>query len=174
MTEKTIVPFDCIGFCLRLDMFFFRHKGFIRLPMVCTYLALHFIFDLLPKLFSCLGSPSANFAIDESFPMSINSNPDPTVVFFEPTYVCISSNSTTSIWSELRRLSKFSPKDLIQLNTETWLTARTLPIERNPNPSRYKIKAFRFRSSGFPRCSTVKRYLQSLHKYLCFCLLIGA
>ncbi len=54
-------------------------------------------FQFCPKAFFQFLSPCTNFTVDKSVPISINSNPDPTVVFFEPIYVCISSNSTTSI-----------------------------------------------------------------------------
>ena len=146
------------------------NKFFIRLPITCTYF--YFIFYFFPKFFSCLSSPGANFAIDELVPISINSNPNPCIVFFEPLYVCISSISTTSISPVLRNSSNFSPNPFIQLKTVTWFTFRKRPMERNPKPSRYSIRASRLSFSGFPICSTVKRYLQSLHKYLCLDLTI--
>jgi hypothetical protein len=37
-----------------------------------------------PELFCRFIAPVANNEIDESFPMSINSNPYPAVVFFDP------------------------------------------------------------------------------------------
>ena len=172
MYKKTIVPFNRICFLFWLYMFLFGNKAFIWFPIICTCLPFYLIFNLFPEFFTRFSSSCANFAIDEHKPISINSNPYPTVVFFEPIYVCISSISITSISSALRNSSNFSPKLFIQLNTATWLTFRKRPMERNPNPSRYSISASRLSFSGFPICSTVKRYLQSLHKYLCLDLTI--
>ena len=115
----SIISFNCICFLFSLHMFLFGNKALICLPVVCTGFAFYFILYLLPELFTRFGSSCANFAIDEPAPMSINSNPYPGIVFFEPTYVCISSISTTSISSALRNSVIFSPKLFIQLNTAT-------------------------------------------------------
>ncbi len=133
MPKKTVITFNCIGLLFGLNMLFFWHKLFIGLPIISAYLTFYFVFDFFPELFSCFCSSCANFTIDEFVPISINSNPDPTIVFFEPIYVCISSISTISISSLLRNSSSFSPNDFIQLKTVTWLTFKNLPIERNPN-----------------------------------------
>lgn len=167
MSEQAIVAFNGVGFSLGLNQHFFRDKFIVSLPVVSTHNPFRQIFNLLPQLYSCFCSSRTNFTIDEPVPISINSNPDPAIVFFEPIYVCISSSSITSISSGFLNSSSFSPKDLIQLKTATWLTFKYLPIERNPNPSRYKISASLLNSLGLPTCSTVKRCLQSLQKYLC-------
>ena len=174
MSKKTIVSFNSKRFLFGFDMLFLWNKFSICFPIIRAYFPLHFIFNPLPKFFSRFRSSCANFTVDELMPISINSNPYPSVVFFEPIYVCISSISTTSILSELRSSSIFSPNTFIQLNTETWLTFKKRPIERKPNPSRYKIKASRLTFSDLPRCSTVKRYVHSLHRYLCFGLTMPA
>lgn len=167
MSEKAVITFNRESFFFSLNMLSSGYKIFIRLPVIRAYYSFGILLDFLPELFSCFGSPSANFTVDESVPISINSNPYPTVVFFCPMYVCISSNSITCMSDGLRNSSNFSPKYFIQLNTATWLTCKILPIERNPRPSKYNIKASFFRLYGLPICSTVKRCLQSLHKYLC-------
>jgi len=167
MPEQTVITFNRERFLFSLDMLFFRHKIFIGFPVIRTHYSRGIFLDFLPKLFSGFSSPGANFTVDESVPISINRNPYPAVVFFWPMYVCISSNSITWISDGLRNSSNFSPNDFIQLNTATWLTCRTLPMERKPRPSRYNIKASFFKLCGLPICSTVKRFLQSLQKYLC-------
>ena len=172
MPEQAVVAFNCIGFSLGLNQEFFRDKFIISLPIVSTHNPFCQILNLLPQLYSCFCSSRTNFTVDEPVPISINSNPDPAIVFFEPIYVCISSNSITSMSSGFLNSSSFSPKDLIQLKTATWLTFKYLPIERNPNPSKYKMSASLFNSLGLPTCSTVKWCLQSLQKYLCLFLTI--
>ena len=170
--EQAVVSFNRKGFGLGLNKHFFRNKFIVGFPIISKYNPFRHIFNLFPQFYSCFRSSRANFTIDESVPISINSNPDPTIVFFEPIYVCISSNSITSISSEFLNSSIFSPKDLIQLKTATWLTFKYLPMERNPSPSRYRISASLFSLLGFPTCSTVKWWPQSLQKYLCLCLTI--
>lgn len=172
MSEQTIVPFNSICFLFGGDMLFLWNKFPICFPIICAYFPFYFIFNSVPKFFSCFCSPGANFTVDKLFPISINSNPYPTVVFFEPIYECISSISTTSMSWLLRSSSSFSPKLLIQLKTATWLTFKKRPIERNPNPSKYRINASHFMLSDLPIYSTVKRYLHTLQRYLCLCLTI--
>jgi len=172
MPKKTVVPFYSIGLCLGLHQHRFWHKLVISPPIVSTDNAICNMLYLFPQFHSCFCSPGANLTIDEPAPISINSNPDPTIVFFDPIYVCISSNSTTSISSVFLNSSSFSPKDFIQLKTATWLTFKYLPIDRNPSPSRYKTSASRFNLLGLPTCSTVKWCLHSLQKYLCRDLII--
>ncbi len=172
MSEKTVITFNRISFFFGLYMLFPWHKILIGFPVIRTYYPFCVFPDFCPEPFPSFGSPGANFTVDESMPISINSNPNPAVVFFWPMYVCISSNSITCISDGLRNSSSFSPKAFIQLNTETWLTCNTLPMERKPRPSRYNIKASFFKLYGLPICSTVNRCLQSLHKYLCLDLTI--
>lgn len=149
MSKQAIVPLNSIRFLFGSDVLFLCNEFPICFPIICAYFPIYFIFNSVPKFFSCFCSPCANFTVDKLFPISINSNPYPTVVFFEPIYVCISSISTTSMSSLLRNSSSFSPKFLIQLKTATWLTFKKRPIERNPNPSKYRINASRFSLSDF-------------------------
>lgn len=172
MSEQAIIAFNCKGFSLGLNQKFFRDKFIVGFPVISTYNPFSQIFNLFPQFYSCFCSSRTNFTIDEPVPISINSNPDPAIVFFDPIYVCISSNSTTSISSVFLNSSNFSPKDFIQLKTATWLTFKYLPIDRNPSPSRYNTRASRFNLFGLPTCSTVKWFLQSLQKYLCLDLTI--
>src|SRR5690606_5967939 len=130
MPEQTVVAFYSVGFSLGLHQQFFRDRFIVSLPVISTYNPFRHIFNLFPQFYSCFRSSRTNFTIDESVPISINSNPDPTIVFFDPIYVCISSNSITSISSGFLNSSIFSPKDLIQLKTATWLTFKYLPMER--------------------------------------------
>lgn len=172
MPQKTIVTLNRKRFCLSLNQLFLRHKFIICLPMVGTHYPFGKPFNLFPELFSSFSSPVANFTVDEPVPISINSNPDPTIVFFWPIYVCISSNSIISISSGFLNSSSFSPKPFIQLKTATWLTFKKRPIDLKPNPSKYKTRASLLRLSGFPLFSTVNRYMQPLHRYLCLDLTI--
>ncbi len=154
MPEETIIAFYCICFCFSLKQLLFRYKFIISFPIVGTYYSFGKFFNFIPELFPCFSSSCANFTIDEPVPISINSNPYPAVVFFEPIHVCISSNSTTSISTEFLNSSSFSPKDFIQLKTATWLTFKYRPIDLKPKPSKYNINAFLLRLLGFPICST--------------------
>jgi hypothetical protein len=172
MPEETVVSFYCKGLCFGLYKQSFGHKFIISLPIVSAHNPICNILYLFPQFHSCFCSPGANLTIDEPVPISINSNPDPAIVFFDPIYVCISSNSITSISSVFLNSSNFSPKDFIQLKTATWLTFKYLPIDRKPSPSRYRTSASRFNLFGLPTCSTVKWCLQSLQKYLCLDLTI--
>lgn len=167
MPQKTIVTLNRKRFCLTLDQLFPRHKFIIGLPIIGTYYSFGKSFNLFPEFLSSFSSPVANFAVDEPVPISINSNPDPTVVFFCPIYVCISSNSIISIPCGFLNSSSFSPKLFIQLKTATWLTSKKRPIDLKPKPSKYKNKASLLSLLGFPVCSTVNRYAQSLQRYLC-------
>ena len=100
VSKQTIVSFHRKSFLFRLYMFLFGNYAFIRFPRI-TGNIIHFVlFYLFPKFFRCFISSVANNEIDESFPISINSNPRvlrkvqayPTVVFFEPiprtSYLC--------------------------------------------------------------------------------------
>ncbi len=172
MPEQTVIAFCCIGFCFCLHQLFLWYKFIIRFPIIGANYPFGNVFDFIPKLLSGFCSSGTNFTVDKSVPISINSNPNPAVVFFEPIYVCISSNPTTSISCEFLNSSNFTPKLFIQLKAETWLTFKYLPNDRNPKPSKYKIRAFLLSSLDFPICSTVNRCLQTLQKYLCFDLTI--
>jgi len=83
MAKQTIVAFDCKRFCFRLYMYVAWDKMFVRFPEICHHLLDFFVLEGVPQLFSGCCAAVAQYAVDESFPMSINSNPYPTVVFFE-------------------------------------------------------------------------------------------
>ena len=55
----------------------------VRFPKICHHLFDFFILDGVPQLFTGCRITGAQYAVDESFSMSINSNPYPAVVFFE-------------------------------------------------------------------------------------------
>ncbi len=61
----------------------FRNKIFVWFPIVGRYFSDFDILDGIPELFAGCCSAIAQYAVDESFPISINSNPYPAVVFFE-------------------------------------------------------------------------------------------
>jgi hypothetical protein len=130
MSEQAVVALNCKGFSLGLNQKFFRDKFIIGFPVISTYNPFRQIFDFFPQFYSCFCSSRTNFTIDEPVPISINSNPYPAIVFFEPIYVCISSNSIISMSSGFLNSSSFSPKDLIQLKTATWLTFKYLHLKR--------------------------------------------
>ena len=84
MPEQTIISFYRESFLLRLYVFLFRNYAFVWFPIIAGYIIHFVLFYLFPKLFCCFVTPVANNEIDESLSISINSNPYPTVVFFEP------------------------------------------------------------------------------------------
>jgi len=61
----------------------FRNKIFVRFPIVGCYFPDLDILDGLPQLLSGCYPAIAQYAVDEPFPISINSNPYPAKVFFE-------------------------------------------------------------------------------------------
>jgi hypothetical protein len=83
MTEQAIVTLYGECFCLGLDMQLFRNETLVRFPIVGYYFSDFNILDGIPELFSGCCTVIAQYAVDEFFPISINSNPYPAAVFFE-------------------------------------------------------------------------------------------
>lgn len=83
--QQAVVAFHCVSLRFRLCMQRGRYEMFIRLPIIC-----HHRFDPWP-LNGCPKPPpgfrvaGTHNATEEPFPMSINSCPDPAVVFLCPT-----------------------------------------------------------------------------------------
>ena len=134
MSEDAIVAFDRIRFSCRLNMIFFRNTVFVRLPIISCYFSISLIFNLIPELLSSLSASVANNAIDAFFFISINSNPYPSIVFFDPHRYASHPFLYTGLAQDFSNLQTCSPKVRIQLSTVTLLTSKTRPIERNPNP----------------------------------------
>ena len=89
MPYSAIIAFDCISFCLRLNVFYIRKKFLIALPIVRIIHRCRNVFYLLPKLHPCICASVPTDKRDKSFSKSINSNPYPTVVFLN-LYMCAS------------------------------------------------------------------------------------
>lgn len=157
MPEQTVIALNSKSLLFGLDMFLFWDKLLVCLPVIGAYYRDGFILYIFPELLSCFRAPCTDLGVDKAFVVPVDGNPYPCVFFFEATYVCISSISTTSIDSALCICSAFAPKSLIQLYTLTWLTFKRRPMERKPNPSRYNASAFSLSSDGLPMCATVKR-----------------
>ena len=83
MTKQTIVAFDRERFCFRLDMHVVWDKVFVRLPEISHHKLDLFVFKGVPQFFTGCCATVAQYAVDEFFPISINSKPDPAVVFLE-------------------------------------------------------------------------------------------
>ena len=81
MTKQAAVTLNRIDLCFRLGVHLYRYKMPVRFPIIG-----HDASDVLegtPQLSSCCCVAAIQYAVDESFSMSINSNPYPAVVFFE-------------------------------------------------------------------------------------------
>ena len=86
MPYSAIITFDCISFCLRLNVFYIRKKFLIALPIVRIIHRCRNVFYLLPKLHPRICASVPTDKRDKSFSKSINSNPYPSVVFLNPNY----------------------------------------------------------------------------------------
>jgi len=85
MPEQAVIAFHCIGFGFGLRMQPWRDELFIGLPIVTHDIRYAVVFDGVPAFSSGFRVAGTHFAAGESPPMSINSNPCPAIVFFEPT-----------------------------------------------------------------------------------------
>jgi hypothetical protein len=65
-------------------MQFWRDELFIGAPVVTHDVRYAVVFNGIPELSSGFRVAGAHFAVEEAFPMPINSNPYPTIVFFGP------------------------------------------------------------------------------------------
>ncbi len=83
MTKQTIVAFNRERFCFRLEVYIVWGKVFARLPEISHHLLDFFIFKGVPQFFAGFRTAVAQYAVDESFSIPINSNPYPAVVFLE-------------------------------------------------------------------------------------------
>lgn len=157
MSKQTIKPFYRIRFFFGLLVNIGRNKLLIWFPIIRLNLLDRIRRHLMPQPYTRFCSTGTQHDIDDSFPNPINSHPYPAIVFFSPTYECISSISTIAILpSAFLRHSIFLPYCLTQFITETLLTWRIRSIDRNPSPSKYNSNAALFISGGLPRCCTVK------------------
>ena len=85
MPEQTVIALNRIGFGFRLRVQFSRNEFFIRTPVVTHNVRYAVVFDGIPELSPSFRVAGTHFAVEEAFPMSINSNPYPAIVFLEPT-----------------------------------------------------------------------------------------
>ena len=85
MPEQAVIALNRIGFGLGLRMQLWRDKLFIGVPVVAHDIRYAVVFNGIPELPSGFRVAGTHFAFEEAFPMSINSNPYPAIVFFEPT-----------------------------------------------------------------------------------------
>ena len=81
MTKQTIVAFDRERFCFRLYMHVAWDKVFVRLPEIRHHKLDLFVFKGVPQFFSGCRATVAQYAVDDFYPILINSDLDPAVVF---------------------------------------------------------------------------------------------
>ncbi|OAV63320.1 hypothetical protein Barb4_05354 [Bacteroidales bacterium Barb4] len=169
MPEQTVVSFCRKGFRFGLQMFFCGYDALLaRFPVITCHPVHVMVFYFVPKLSGRLTASVSGDKIRELFSRSLNGNPYPTTVFFEPVHECISSTSTisASLFSKLSACVSF-PNFLIRFKAETLLTPNSLPIERKPEPSRYRRRACFFIESGL---AEPYNYIRSLCIYNVVCL----
>ena len=85
MTKQAVVAFNCVRFRFRLYVYVVWNEMLVRFPKICHYLFDFFVLQGVPQLFAGCCVAGAQYAVDEPFSISINSNPYPAVVFFEET-----------------------------------------------------------------------------------------
>lgn len=81
--KQAIVALNRIRLSFRLNMQISGHKILVRKPVIGRYLFNPGIPDGIPQFAPGCRAAVAQYAVDEYFPMSINSNPNPAVPFFE-------------------------------------------------------------------------------------------
>ncbi len=81
MSQQTLVALDCEGIRFRLHRLRRREEVFIRVPIVGHHLRNPWVLDGLPETGSGHDASRASDSSEEAFAKSINSKPDPTVVF---------------------------------------------------------------------------------------------
>lgn len=84
MAKQTVVAFYGIGFRFGLRMKRLGNKRLIWLPVVTHDTLKGVMLHPVPQLFPGDGVPGTQYAVEKSLCISINSNPDPTGVFFAP------------------------------------------------------------------------------------------
>lgn len=164
MTNNTVISFNRKRFSLRLDVLFRAKNVLVWLPKIghvcCIFMV---VFYFLIEFIARANSACSNLEAEEPFPEPINCRPDPIFVFFTNEKVNSSSISMIGAGAEISSTcDACSPYFRTQLYAETWLIFSSLPICRNPFPSRYNCSANFFRTSGFPTSETVYESLQSL------------
>ncbi len=85
MAEQAIVAFDSEGFRFRLDVFFRWHEVLIGFPIVRHDLGNQRTLHRIPQLLPSYAPSGASASMEKALSKSINSNPDPAVVFLCPT-----------------------------------------------------------------------------------------
>ena len=85
MPKQTIIAFHREGFRLGLNVFPRRDEMLIGFPIVRHDMVNERTLDGLPELFAGHDASGPSDSMEEAFPKSINSNPDPTIVFLCPT-----------------------------------------------------------------------------------------
>ncbi len=82
MAKNSVITLHREGFFFGANMLIRRNKIFVRRPIISSHFIDRFIFYQIPEFFAGFGSAGTQYAIDEFFPISINSNPYPAIVFF--------------------------------------------------------------------------------------------
>ena len=85
VSKEAIISLNRERLRLGLSMLFVGNEGLIRLVIIGHHIAKLFVLYAFPELLSGFCVPLASNATDEFAPISINSNPDPAVVFLFPT-----------------------------------------------------------------------------------------
>ena len=85
MSKQTIIAFNREGFRFRLDVGLRWHNVFIGFPIVRHDLGNLRTLNRVPQLLPRYDASGASDSMEKAFSKSINSNPDPAVVFLCPT-----------------------------------------------------------------------------------------
>lgn len=81
MSKQAVIPFHGERFRFRLGVFLGWHKVFIGLPIVGHDLSNQRTLNRTPQLFPSYDPSGPSDSMEKAFAKSINSNPDPAIVF---------------------------------------------------------------------------------------------
>ena len=84
VSEQAVVTFNGIGFRFGLGVLRSGNKGFIGAPVIGHHISDSQRSYRLPEFLSCGCVPGTQCAVEEASPISINSNPNPAIVFLDP------------------------------------------------------------------------------------------
>ena len=84
VSEQAVVAFNGVSLRFGLGVLCRGNKSFIRAPVIGHHIPDSQRSYRLPELFSSCCVPRTQYAVEEAVPISINSNPYPAIVFFDP------------------------------------------------------------------------------------------
>ena len=85
MSYNAIIALYCISFRFALNQLLYWYHFFVWLPIIRCHNAFGILFYFIPQDSTCFCSPVSENKINEFSCLSINSSPNPSIVFFEPT-----------------------------------------------------------------------------------------